>query len=373
MFIRISRPARHFIGINPAKIMRLERDKRSDRHSSVEVVASVTSGGSAEPGERPIPGLFAFVHDSIMILGLAAIGALALMFVRPDFSDHIKAWSPFASTTSSMQHGHIALDTSNGHDAKEEWARPGKSASEFAQNDIVEARRFGILQTPTVRVGTNEHIATILESKNLLLTSSHEQAMVTTWLARKYRLAGDAANMLVSAAYVTAKDIKLDPLLILSVVAIESGFNPFAESPLGAQGLMQVMSKIHQDKFQRLGGVKAALNPVANIKVGSSILKDYMTRGGSVEAGLKMYVGASAFDTDAGYGSKVMAEYRRLKEVSIGRKVPLTTNTVSSYTAKPKVPTQQSEITPTLPGTANPIVAPTHEPIAEPDASMAAL
>jgi hypothetical protein len=111
--------------------------------------------------------------------------------------------------------------------------------------------------------------------------------------------------MLVSAAYMTAKEIKLDPLLILSVMAIESGFNPFAESPVGAQGLMQVMSKIHHDKFEDLGGVKAALNPVANIKVGSLILKDYVTRGGSVEAGLKLYVGAGAFESDFGYGARV--------------------------------------------------------------------
>ncbi len=105
-------------------------------------------------------------------------------------------------------------------------------------------------------------------------------------------------------------------------MAIESGLNPFAESPMGAQGLMQVMSKIHHQKFQELGGIKEALNPVANIKVGSSILKDYVTRGGSVEAGLKSYVGAAAFENDAGYGSRVMAEYKRLKEVATGKNVP---------------------------------------------------
>jgi hypothetical protein len=76
---------------------------------------------------------------------------------------------------------------------------------------------------------------------------------------------------------------------------------------MGAQGLMQVMSKVHHDKFQEMGGVQAALNPVANIRVGSLILKDYVTRGGSVEAGLKTYVGAAAFETDDGYGSRVLA------------------------------------------------------------------
>jgi soluble lytic murein transglycosylase-like protein len=154
--------------------------------------------------------------------------------------------------------------------------------------------------------------------------SEKQQQWVTSWLSKRYRVAGDAANMLVSTAYSTAREIKLDPLLILAVMAIESGLNPFAESPMGAQGLMQVMSKVHHDKFQSLGGVQAALNPVANIRVGSLILKDYVTRGGSVEAGLKTYVGAAAFENDSGYGNRVLAEYNRLKQVSNGRKVPTT-------------------------------------------------
>jgi hypothetical protein len=82
------------------------------------------------------------------------------------------------------------------------------------------------------------------------------------------------------------------------------------------------MAKVHTDKFQRLGGAEAALNPVANIRVGAQILKDYVTRTGSVEMALKSYVGAGASDDDSGYGSKVLAEYRRLKQVAGGKNVP---------------------------------------------------
>jgi soluble lytic murein transglycosylase-like protein len=167
-----------------------------------------------------------------------------------------------------------------------------------------------------------------------MLGNQRQQQWVTNWLSKRYRIASDATNMLVSAAYLTAKEIKLDPLLILSVMAIESGLNPFAESPVGAQGLMQVMSKVHHEKFQEMGGVKAALNPVANIKVGALILKDYVSRGGSVEAGLKMYVGAGAMDSDSGYGSRVLNEYKRLKDVSAGKNVP----TVFSNPAPAAVP-----------------------------------
>ena len=143
--------------------------------------------------------------------------------------------------------------------------------------------------------------------------------------------------MLVSAAYLTAREIKLDPLLILAVMAIESRFNPFAESPMGAQGLMQVMSKVHHDKFQELGGVKAALNPVANIKVGSLILKECVTRGGSVEAGLKNYVGAADMENDGGYGLKVLSEYENLKEVATGKNISIFTTALIK--PRPAVPT----------------------------------
>ena len=158
-----------------------------------------------------------------------------------------------------------------------------------------------------------------------LLGNSKQQQNVTSWLAKRYRVAGDAANMLVSTAYMTAHEIKLDPLLILAVMAIESGLNPFAESPMGAKGLMQVMAKVHHDKFQEVGGAQAALNPVANIRVGAQILKDYVKRTGSVEGGLKTYVGAADFESDSGYGARVLAEYQRLKQVARGQKVPTRT------------------------------------------------
>jgi hypothetical protein len=105
-------------------------------------------------------------------------------------------------------------------------------------------------------------------------------------------------------------------------MAIESGFNPYAESGVGAQGLMQVMSKVHSDKFQYFGGQSAALEPVANIKVGALVLKDCIARGGSLSGGLRLYVGSSTQD-DGGYGAKVMAERGRLRDVARGRKVPV--------------------------------------------------
>lgn len=193
-------------------------------------------------------------------------------------------------------------------------------------------------------------------------STRRQQQAVTSWLSKRYRVAGGAADMLVSTAYVTAKEIKLDPLLILAVMAIESGLNPFAESPVGAKGLMQVMADIHHAKFQAMGGPQMVLNPTANIRVGSAILKDYVTRGGSVEAGLKSYVGAGAFDTDSGYGSRVLAELRKLKMVASGKHVPtFVTRSAPTQVAAEKVVAPKHDVEPVQ--IAPPAEAP-HEAIA---------
>lgn len=252
-------------------------------------------------------GFLTTAHHAVLVLGIAAIAALGLMFVKPDLADRLKALSPFAET-----------DTAD------------VSAQQAA--NLIEAPALPTVQAAAAPGKLQPDAAKDADLK--MLGNSRQQQWVTAWLSKRYRVATDATNMLVSAAYMTAREIKLDPLLILSVMAIESGFNPFAESPVGAQGLMQVMSKVHHDKFQPLGGVKAALNPVANIRVGSLILKDYVTRGGSVEAGLKLYVGAGASDSDFGYGAKVLAEYRRLKDVAMGKKVPIYTTAANSSPAK---------------------------------------
>lgn len=247
-----------------------------------------------------VRGFVTTAHHTLTIMGIIAIAALGAMFVKPDLANQLLSLSPFAEASAA-----------EADDADQQAPEADNEADAPKQAAAVSAKPTG-------------------EADPMPAANLRQQQWVTAWLSRRYRVAKDATNMLVSAAYATAGEIKLDPLLILSVMAIESGFNPFAESPVGAQGLMQVMSKVHHDKFQELGGVKAALNPVANIKVGSLILKDYVKRGGSIEAGLKLYVGAGASDSDSGYGARVLAEYRRLKDVAMGKKVPIYTTAASS-------------------------------------------
>lgn len=254
-----------------------------------------------------VNGFMTTAHHALMIMGVGAIGALALMFVKPEVTDHLKALSPFSNVT-------VQEPIASGTEMATLMDVPGKP--------IGQSNAFG-----------GKPALVDLEIKKTAL--SQEQQAVAKWLSRRYRVAGDATHMLVSEAYTVANQLNLDPLLILAVAAIESGFNPFAESSAGAQGLMQVMSKVHQDKFRELGGVKAALNPSANIKVGAVILKEYVRRAGSVEGGLKWYVGAAAMETDSGYGARVLNEYRRLQDVAAGKHVPIFSTVASKAPPKP--------------------------------------
>lgn len=143
------------------------------------------------------------------------------------------------------------------------------------------------------------------------VTSTQAEAL-RSYIARKYRIAHSAAGALIATVFEVGHEMNLDPQLLLAVIAIESRYNPFAESHMGAQGLMQVMTRVHKDKFAALGeGPLAALHPLVNIQVGSQILSDCLARRGSLDGALACYVGATG-PSDGGYGAKVKAERRRI-------------------------------------------------------------
>lgn len=145
-----------------------------------------------------------------------------------------------------------------------------------------------------------------------------QQANVTYWLSNKYRVAPEPLSVLVAEAFEVGEKAKLDPTLILAVMAIESRFNPFAQSPVGAQGLMQVLTRVHTEKYNDFGGKLAAFDPVSNLRVGARVLQEAVKRAGSVEGGLRLYVGAVTTD-GSWYINKVMAEHMRIQSVALGK------------------------------------------------------
>ena len=141
-----------------------------------------------------------------------------------------------------------------------------------------------------------------------------EQRALAEFIARRYRIAETAAASFVSIAYRAGKQHSVDPVLILSVMAIESRYNPVAESTVGAKGLMQVIPRFHLEKLLDHGGEEALLDPEVNIHVGAQILREYYRRFADQEVALQMYAGAFDEPT-AQYANKVFAVRAQLEPV----------------------------------------------------------
>jgi hypothetical protein len=222
-------------------------------------------------------GFFEITHNGFAVVGLAVVFSTLTLVARPDL----------------RQVGESQLMT---------WlhARQAQALGLVPELDAIDR-------------------ATALNPKDL----PKQQAAVAYWLSKKYRVAPEPLSALVAEAYEIGQRSKVDPLLLLSVMAVESSFNPFAQSPVGAQGLMQVMTGVHSDKYENFGGTLAAFDPVTNLRVGAKVLQECIQRAGSVQAGLKFYVGAAMHPDDGGYADKVMAEHARLQAVAGGRAVPI--------------------------------------------------
>lgn len=161
-----------------------------------------------------------------------------------------------------------------------------------------------------------------------LLDSPQNQAKIASLMAEKYKVDLQTLKSYVSHAVIVGKEVSIDPVLIIAVMAIESNFKATVQSPVGAQGLMQVMTSVHANKFIPYGGVEAAFKPEANIRVGAYILKYLIAQAGSLSGGLRSYVGAST-NSDGGYAAKVLNE-RNFLTSYLGGSNPQDNNDIES-------------------------------------------
>lgn len=233
-------------------------------------------------------GLLEVSHNMLALLGLLVVAALVFSVGRADVRQSIER-----SALGWLQERQLAL------------AGPLDSAMPYiAMPDDPESAS----------------LARALASDPSSL--NRQQGAVTQWLSRRYRVAPEPVARLVGEAWLVGQRAGLDPTLILAIMAIESSFNPFAQSPVGAQGLMQVMTRIHTDKYEAFGGKLAAFDPVTNLRVGVQVLKECIARAGGLEAGLRYYVGAANLEDDGGYAGKVLSEQQHLLRVASGQAVP---------------------------------------------------
>ena len=134
-------------------------------------------------------------------------------------------------------------------------------------------------------------------------------------VARRFRVSNQALLPIFEAAQVAGQERRIDPMLVIAIISVESSFNPYSQSVVGAQGLMQVMPRFHQDKIPEWAGEKPFLDPISNVHIGTHVLQEAIRRQGSLMMGLQQYAGALG-DEDMGYANKVIAEKNRLLMLS---------------------------------------------------------
>ena len=126
-----------------------------------------------------------------------------------------------------------------------------------------------------------------------------------------------------------ARQNGLDPLLVVALIKAESSFDNYAQSKVGAMGLMQVMPQtgqwISSLRGKRLVKKSHLFDSELNLEIGTAYLADLIRRFGSLDAALVAYnAGPGAArrilaDRAArarflgGYPRKVVREFQRLK------------------------------------------------------------
>lgn len=182
----------------------------------------------------------------------------------------------------------------------------------------------GTLAVPATPGLMEAHAATVVSAKSATpvklaaympvsdeVALSEEMERVRDWVARRYRVSGDALEPVLYEAENQAREADLDPLLIVAMIAVESSFNPLAESHMGAQGLMQVIPRWHMDKIGEDADERALFDPRFNVQVGTLVLVEGLQRYGSLQAALQYYGGARN-DPEARYSKRVLAMKQRL-------------------------------------------------------------
>lgn len=154
-------------------------------------------------------------------------------------------------------------------------------------------------------------------------------AALPTYIAKRWRIDGATAELYVDAAYAAARQVQLDPALVLAVIARESSFvhignsndlsaevDPMSVDPARPHGPMQVSGRWHPEKMpvDRDGNLRPTSRE-ENIVAGAQVLAEYMARsGGNLRKALRRYNGCSSASCRAYPGQvlKVRDELRRV-------------------------------------------------------------
>lgn len=192
-----------------------------------------------------------------------------------------------------------------------------RDASGVQQAPLVEAPPTPVANSGSLQAdGHVQPVARVESPKLIALPLDQRQRAVANFITRKYGVSSEVVQEFVRTAFAAGKQYGIDPLLVVAMMAVESSFNPIAESYAGAKGLMQIIPKYHLEKFAEFGGEHAVFDPRVNIVVGARIVREYlMMASGDLFTALQTYAGALA-DKQATYTHRVLNEKDQLDELA---------------------------------------------------------
>ena len=132
-------------------------------------------------------------------------------------------------------------------------------------------------------------------------------AAASRFISSRYRVPAKQARRIAKVAFRVSREHRLDPYLVLAVIAVESSFRPDVVNRYGgAYGLMQIAVRVHERRVAAVGGRRGLFRIAPNIRIGVALLAQYGARVRSqVKHALWRYSGG-----EFGYARKVL----RLRE-----------------------------------------------------------
>lgn len=137
-----------------------------------------------------------------------------------------------------------------------------------------------------------------------------DEERTADYIRKKYNLTPKLAHSIANSVYSNAEELKLDPMILLGLIHVESTFRPNEVSSSGAMGLMQIIPSWHVKlilEAKNTFGLSTNLfTPEVNIWVGARIKKQYLNQyGGNLSRALLQYNG-SLKDPEKTYYHKVL-------------------------------------------------------------------